>query len=306
VLNVHHLELFYHVARCGGISRAVRGMPYGIQQPTISGQILLLEKGLGTKLFERSPFRLTAPGEKLFAFVRPFFERLDAVETELQQPSAPQLRIGASEFVFRDYLPAIMKPVHQQFPDVRLNLQSGFSYQLETMLLDRQIDVAIDSLENRPSRLRCMPLVRVPLVLLVPRRSRLKSSAALWANRRIKERLITLPAADITSKLFERELQRRRVEWPATVEASSLDAIAKYVANGDGIGLSVDLAPVTRHPGVRVVPLESFPPLTIGAYWLGDLTPVLRTFLDELRSYVRQHWPDRQCDDSQSENRSSL
>ena len=37
-MNVHHLELFYYVARHGGISQAVRHIPYGIQQPAVSGQ----------------------------------------------------------------------------------------------------------------------------------------------------------------------------------------------------------------------------------------------------------------------------
>jgi hypothetical protein len=33
VHECHHLELFYYVARFGGISEAVRNIPYGIQQP---------------------------------------------------------------------------------------------------------------------------------------------------------------------------------------------------------------------------------------------------------------------------------
>ncbi len=37
-MNVHHLELFYFVAKYGGITPAVRQMPYGIQQPAVSGQ----------------------------------------------------------------------------------------------------------------------------------------------------------------------------------------------------------------------------------------------------------------------------
>ena len=45
-MNVHHLELFYYVARHGGISSAVRHMPYGIQQPAVSSQVLQLEKTL--------------------------------------------------------------------------------------------------------------------------------------------------------------------------------------------------------------------------------------------------------------------
>src|ERR1700690_2902158 len=75
-MNIHHLELFYYVARHRGISSAVRHMPYGIQQPAVSSQILLLEQDLGVRLFERNPFRLTPAGEELDNFVRPFFENL--------------------------------------------------------------------------------------------------------------------------------------------------------------------------------------------------------------------------------------
>ena len=64
-MNVHHLELFYYVARHGGVSAAARAMPYGIQQPAISAQILQLEDSLGTTLFHRRPFRLTGTGEAL-------------------------------------------------------------------------------------------------------------------------------------------------------------------------------------------------------------------------------------------------
>jgi len=62
-MNVHHLELFYYVAKHGGISAAVRAIPYGIQQPAVSGQMGKLEQELDVKLFERSPFRLTPAGE---------------------------------------------------------------------------------------------------------------------------------------------------------------------------------------------------------------------------------------------------
>ena len=60
-MNIHHLELFYYVARHGGISEAVRNIPYGIQQPAVSGQIAQLEEFLGTTLFHRRPFSLTPP-----------------------------------------------------------------------------------------------------------------------------------------------------------------------------------------------------------------------------------------------------
>src|SRR5215204_6194935 len=84
LMNIHHLELFYYVAKFGGITEAVRNMPYGIQQPAISGQIIQLEEFLGTTLFHRRPFHLTTQGQELYDFVRPFFENLDAIAARLR------------------------------------------------------------------------------------------------------------------------------------------------------------------------------------------------------------------------------
>lgn len=63
-MNVHHLELFYYVAKHGGIMPAVRNIPYGIQQPAVSAQVAQLEEFLGVTLFQRRPFALTPAGEK--------------------------------------------------------------------------------------------------------------------------------------------------------------------------------------------------------------------------------------------------
>ena len=90
-MNVHHLELFYFVARHGGIMPAVRNIPYGIQQPAVSAQVAQLEEFLGATLFQRRPFALTPAGEKLYDFISPFFSKLDAVAV---QWSISQFRSG--------------------------------------------------------------------------------------------------------------------------------------------------------------------------------------------------------------------
>src|SRR5436190_24093822 len=95
-MNIHHLELFYYVARHGGITEAVRNIPYGIQQPAVSGQVAQLEEFLGVTLFQRRPFCLTPAGEKLYAFIEPFFSNVDGIASELQGGTLRQIRIGAS------------------------------------------------------------------------------------------------------------------------------------------------------------------------------------------------------------------
>jgi DNA-binding transcriptional LysR family regulator len=292
-MNIHHLELFYYVARHGGISRAVRNMPYGIQQPAVSSQILLLEEDLGVKLFERTPFKLTREGEELFAFAQPFFENLTAVATRLRQKSAPHLRIAASELVLRDYLPVVVGRLRKNEPRLKLGLRSGFQADMEKWLLEREVDVAITPLDNKPpGRIRCLRLMRLPLVLLVHKKSKIKSAAELWGRGEIEEPLICLPHSEAMSRIFRKGLQQRQVEWPQSIEASSMDLVTRYVANDYGIGLSINAAEVVRHASVRVLPLDDFDSLEIAALWSGELTPLVRALLEEAQRYVAQQWPD--------------
>ncbi len=293
-VNVHHLELFYYVAKHGGISAAVRNIPYGIQQPAVSGQMGKLEEEVGTKLFERSPFRLTVAGEKLFAHVQPFFENLGTVATSLREATKPELRLAGAELILRDHLPGVLSELRKQFPGLKLSLRTmGFQSEVMSWLRDGAIDLAFAPLGPKPlPQLRQLPLARFPLVLQVPAKSGVKSAEELWARKKISEPLISLQENSTVSQGFQRDLKRRGVLWPQTLEATSLDLVSRYVANGDGMGVNVLAAPGVRTPGVRLLPLKDFSPVTVGALWRGELTPLNRAMLEAVRSYAKERWPD--------------
>lgn len=292
MLNPHHLELFYHVALHRGISRAVRHIPYGIQQPAVSGQMLQLEQQLGAKLFARTPFALTPEGELLFAHVRPFFEKLPSLEARLRAGLAPQLRIGAAEPILRDHLPAVVREVRRAHPTLQLQLRSGYQPQFEAWLLQREIDLAITALEARPAiGLQHQSLTRLALVLLVPRRSPVRAAAELWRNRSPAEPLISPAATETIARNFQRGLARHRCTWAPAIIASSLETAAQFVAEGYGIGVSVAGAPV--HRGVRELPLPDFPPVEIVALWLGQPAPAVAATLAALRTYASAHWGEQ-------------
>ena len=192
-----------------------------------------------------------------------------------------------------------MRRLRQKHPQLRFSLQSGFTPQLEAWLMDRQIDLAVTPLEKRPpKRLGCLRLLRVPLVLLVHRKTRFKSAAELWAQRRITEPLITLPADETVSRFFKKGLQRLGIEWPPAIEASSLELVTRYVANGQGVGVNVDLPGVSKHARVRGLPLDGCDPIEVVALWHGQATPVVRAVLEEGLKLVRELWPQWQCDDT--------
>src|ERR1051325_6922738 len=142
-MNIHHLELFYYVARYGGISEAVRHMPYGIQQPAISAQVIQLEEFLGVTLFQRRPFTLTPQGEELYAFIKPFFDNLVPIAEKLRGGETQHLNIAASEIVLRDHLPGLLQQMRQSFPNLKVTLREGYHPEVLTWFEAQEIDLAI-------------------------------------------------------------------------------------------------------------------------------------------------------------------
>ena len=283
-MNVHHLELFYYVAKHGGISEAVRNMPYGIQQPAVSGQIIQLEEVLGQALFQRRPFQLTPAGQELFDFIQPFFGNLDAVAERLQGGTAHRIRIGAAEIVLRDHLPALLQSVRKKFPKLKTALRESSQPDLESWLASGEIDLAITVLQAKPPPgFKAEELIQLPPILLVPKASNIKSAADLWKQDKIDEPLITLSPNEILCKSFQEQLGRLGVDWFPSIEVSSLDLVEIYASEGYGIGLSVLVPGVNFSPELRVIPLPDFPPLRVGMLWRGKAGALTQTFLDELR-----------------------
>lgn len=291
-MNIHHLELFYYVARHGGITEAVRNIPYGIQQPAVSGQVAQLEEYLGTVLFQRRPFALTQAGDKLYKFIQPFFANLQTVASELQGGKARNIRIGASTIVLRDHLPELCQRVRKKFPNLKIALREGYQAELETMMQREELDLAVTLIEKKAAPgIHTVPLVELPLVLMVEKNSPINSAEQLWKRDRIDDALICLPSQEGLCKKFQDGLAKLGVDWFPSIEVSSVDLIATYVLNGFGIGVSV-LAPGTQlPPGIKALPLQGpeFTPILIGALWRGKGSPILQAFLDELQLRAKKY-----------------
>lgn len=288
-MNVHHLELFYYVAKHEGISQAVRNMPYGIQQPAVSGQLLQLEEFLGVKLFNRRPFAMTPAGEELFEFIKPFFANLSRTKEKLQGELGQHLRLAASATVLRDHLPDVFVILRKQFPRLKLTLRESTPVLAEGLLQSHEIDIAISVAEGRlPPAVQYSELLRLPLVVLVEEKSSIRTASDLFKKGTTPDdTLIALPENEPMTRLFRGELARREIQWPTGIEVNSLDLILTYVSKGFGAGLMVEIPRYPLPKNIRVLALRGFPPLVVGAFWQGKLSPVAARFLEESRKRAR-------------------
>jgi len=271
------------VAKHGGIAAAVRNIPYGIQQPAVSGQIAKLEESLGTKLFQRRPFALSPAGVELFEFIKPFFDNVEIVGEKLRQNRSPQLRIAAPSIVLHDYVPELLQKLRTKFPEFRLYLHEAARAEAERLLLAREVDLAITVVEKKSrAGIQVRPLLELRLILLVHKKSGLARAEELWKRDKIEETLIAFPRTDPIHASFQRGLENMGVEWFCGIEVNSARLTERYVANGYGIGLAVAIPGFKPAQGVRVLELRDFPPVVVGASWSGKLSNISKQLLHEL------------------------
>ncbi len=281
-MNVHHLELFYYVARNGDVSAAARAMPYGIQQPAISAQILQLEDALGVTLYQRRPFQLTREGQTLYDFIVPFFSGLAEMSDRLRGGGEKRLRISAAEIVQRDYLPELLARMRRRVKGFHFTLTHGRQQEIEALLAAQEIDIGLSTLMDKTAaNIESRELLRLEMVLLVPKTSGVTKAAQIFDQDRIDLPLVALDAKDVLSRAFQAALRQRGVDWIPSLEVGSLDLVLRYVAEGFGAGLALRHPRVELPVGVKALALDDFPPLSFGALWTGRLSALGETFLAE-------------------------
>lgn len=279
-MNVHQLELFYHVVRHQGVSPAARAL--GREQPTLSRQVIDLEQSLHVKLYHRRPFKLTEKGELLYRRIEPFFRELPRLEELVR--GGDILRIGASPIVLTHHLPAVEREVRKTVPNLHLLLREANQPQLVQWLERGEIDLAITLLpRDLPPKMFTQPLLELPLSLLVPKSSQYSSADELLTGCAGRlPGLICLPPDEMVCREFQQWLQNKGVEWRPRIEVGSLHLVEHYVQEGYGVGLSVQVPGIRLSPKLCALPLPQCPPIPLGMLWRDHTDRLLRAFRSEV------------------------
>lgn len=145
-LNYHHLLYFWTVAKEGSIARACEKLR--LAQPTISGQLRLLEENLGEKLFAKQGRGLvmTEVGQVVYRYAEEIF----GLGRELQEvlkgrPRGRPLRLlaGVSDLVPKLIAYRVLQPVLNMAEPVQLVCDEDTSDRLLAELAEHRVDVVI-------------------------------------------------------------------------------------------------------------------------------------------------------------------
>jgi DNA-binding transcriptional LysR family regulator len=293
MFNQHQLELFYYVARHGGVSAAVRYIPYGIGLTAVSYQILELEDEVGAPLFQRRPFQLTEQGQQIYEHIRPYHERLGDLWQQVRGGPARTVRIAASGTLGPEIFSVLLAAAAPLPGEVRFELLTGRPGELEVWVRERRVQLAITTADRRVSHV-CSRVVAQPgLHLLVQRKARIPSAGHFWGRKQITEVLISPPEGDPVCRQFERGLKGLHVEWRSGISVGSPQAVMQLVAGGHGVGVGLDLPWLKPPPAVRALPLAGFAPVPLLILWRKPVDPLLKTLLAAVDETARKYWPGR-------------
>ena len=118
-----------------------------ITQPSLSQQIIKLEKELGVRLFERdgNTVILTKSGENFIKNAKQVilsFERIKSDMECFRYAGKEHLRIGLMRSVHYRYMIHDISVLQSQFPKIELSLSYQDSVELRQMLLSGELDGA--------------------------------------------------------------------------------------------------------------------------------------------------------------------
>lgn len=237
ILELRHLKTLVALREAGNLLRAATLL--NVTQSALSHQIKQLEDHHGTPLFERKsvPVRFTPAGERLLQLADAVLPQVEGAERDvarLVQGMAGQLRIAVECHTCFDWLMPAMDLFRSRWPEVELDIVSGFQADPVGLLYGHRADVAIVSEVDRDEAVDYHPLFRFEIVALMAKDHPLADREYLHAKDFAKDTLITYPVPDDMLDVVRQVLQPAGVQTARRTTELTV-AMLQLVASRRGI-----------------------------------------------------------------------
>lgn len=239
-LDVKRLKLFKQVAECGGLSAAEKAL--NINLPTISAHLASLEAAIGLKLCDRGRkgFKLTKEGQSVLESCNKLFDSLEQFQSELSvvaQAVSGSLKIGVVDNVITDencHLVTVIQALKEQSKNLEINLEIKNPSELERLLLEERIDIAIGPFHITNPGVHQKPLYKEQVSLYI------SDKHPLFAKK--SHDLNDLVGAEYVTRGYLRESQvtQQHLSFNFSATAQNIEGIALLVLSGEYIGYLPD------------------------------------------------------------------
>jgi LysR family transcriptional regulator, regulator for metE and metH len=237
-LELRHLKTLRALRDAGNISKAAQLL--NLTQSALSYQIKALEDHYGAALFERksSPVAFGVAGKRLLRLADAVLPQVDDAERDVSRlvsGAAGTLRIAVECHTCFDWLMPAMDAFRAAWPEVELDIVSGFQADPVGLLHQDRAELAIVSDRDAAEPgIVFHPLFSFEIVAVLPQAHALLAKPWLDAADFADHTLITYPVPDDMLDLVRRVLKPAGIAPPRRTSELTV-AILQLVASGRGL-----------------------------------------------------------------------
>ncbi|WP_151703726.1 LysR family transcriptional regulator [Nitrincola alkalilacustris] len=238
MVELRHLKTLTALRDAGSLVEAAERVH--LTQSALSHQIKDLEERLNCSLFIRKtkPISFTSAGQRLLALADDVLPMIRSAERDIARLAGGEtgrLNICIECHSCFDWLMPTIDYFRQNWPEVELDLSTGFSFQPLPALIRGDLDLVITSDPEPRSGIIYAPLFSYEAVLALSRHHRLAPCKFIQPEDLQQEILITYPIDQSRLDVFTRFLDPAGIE-PAQVRTAELTVmIMQLVASGRGV-----------------------------------------------------------------------
>jgi LysR family hca operon transcriptional activator len=300
-MELRHLRYFVAVAEARSLKLAAEGK-LNTTQPSLSRQIRDLEDEVGTPLFIRGAkgVELTPAGRVFLDHARVMLSQAEAAVQSARQiayPTVPSLSMGFMIGHDTTWLPAALKLIRNELPNIHVVISTQNSPQLAAAILHGGIDVAFLRREDGTNDIEFRTLIEEQFKVFLPSEHPLAAKKKITLLEIARERFISVSGTALSvsgkqpalRRTIDRFLRENGIEIRPSYEVDNLGGVMSLIASTGGVALLPLYAKTFLPDAVTTRPLDGSGPkidLSVG-YRKANSSPILRLFLsrvDELTS----------------------
>ena len=240
--SLSQLRAFVAVAECLHFRDAAAAI--GMSQPALSGAVSALEEALGVQLIERTTRKvlLSTAGERLAVRARAVLEAVGELMEEAEAVRAPftgVLRLGVIPTVAPYLLPAVLRLVHDRYPELDLQVHEEQTSSLLEGLAVGRLDLLLLAVPLGVPGVTELPLFDEDFVLVTERDHWLGGRADIPREALRELPLLLLDEGHcLRDQALDICREAGRAEGaPVTTSAAGLSTLVQLVAGGLGVTL---------------------------------------------------------------------
>ncbi|WP_321298038.1 LysR substrate-binding domain-containing protein [Marinifilum fragile] len=235
--------VFIAVAENLSFSKAANDL--NISQPAVTKHIKELEIKFNTNLFERKGNKifLTRKGKIVYNSYKQIEQQYRELEFEISQLNhdiSGDFIIGASSTISQYLIPKTIASFHKRYPKVNIHLINGNSFDMEQLLLNNKVDIALVENHSSQSGIRYKSFLDDELILVTGGNSIYSKRKTISKNDLLQFPIVLREKGSGTLEVIKEALLKQNLDFEdlnVPIHLGSTESIKNFLLDFDGLAI---------------------------------------------------------------------